>query len=172
GERFGVPHSGPPESAQQTRDADEPARPDAVDQPAVERLHPCLEQDEQREGILNVRQFPAGAALQRLDEERPGVLQVRNHDHRDERRDELKPAIVNVQLSLLVRLKPHPTGDPGRSRAPLYNWISWRANHSGSSKPEHYGASSKSKLQAKSALTPSPATSIRPTPASIRFTRQ
>jgi hypothetical protein len=43
-----------------------------------------------------------------LHEERPGVLQVRNHDHRDERRDELKPAIVNIQVSLLVRLKPTP----------------------------------------------------------------
>jgi hypothetical protein len=93
---LGVTHPRPSKSAQQTRDADEPAWSDAVNQPPVERLHPCLEQDEEREGVLNVRQFPAGATLQRLHEQRPGVLQVRDHDHRDERRDELKPSIVNI----------------------------------------------------------------------------
>src|SRR6185503_8009940 len=146
----------------QPGDADEPARPHAVDQPAVQRLHPCLEQDEEREGVLNVRQFPARATLQRLHEERPGVLQVRNHDHRDERRDELKPAIVNIQVS---------PPNPAAAGPTLYNWISWRANNSGSSKPGPYGASSKSRSRAKSGSTPSPAPSIRPTRASTRFTR-
>ena len=35
--------------------ADEPARADPIDQPAVKRLNPCLEEDEQRERELDVR---------------------------------------------------------------------------------------------------------------------
>ena len=93
-QRRGVAHARPAQAAQQSGGADEPARAEPVDEPAVERLDPGLKQDEQREGGLDVRELPAGARLQRLDEQRPGILQVGDHDHRDQRRDELEPAIV------------------------------------------------------------------------------
>ena len=93
-QRGGVPQPRPAKTAQQPGGADEPSRPQTVDQPSIERLDPRLKQDEQRERELDVGQFPTGARLERLDEERPGILQVRDHDHRDQRHDQLKPAIV------------------------------------------------------------------------------
>ena len=95
-QRGGVSQSRPAQPAQQPRGADEPARAEAIDEPSIERLDPRLKQDEQRERELNVREPPARARLERLDEERPGVLQVRDHDHRDQRGAELKPAVVDV----------------------------------------------------------------------------
>src|SRR5439155_2203018 len=41
-------------------------------------------------------QVPPGALLDRLDEQRPAVLEVRDHDHGDERGTELEPAVVDV----------------------------------------------------------------------------
>src|SRR6185369_10378437 len=67
-----------------------------VDQPAVERLHPGLKQNEERERDLDVGELPAGARLQRLDEQRPGILQIRDHDHRDQRGDQLEPLVVQL----------------------------------------------------------------------------
>ncbi len=87
-------HVGPTRTAQHARDRDEETRPQTIDQPAVERLNPCLKEDEQREGRRDLRQLPSGCRLNRLDEERPRVLKVGDHDHRHERRPELHPAIV------------------------------------------------------------------------------
>ena len=115
-QRRGVPQPRPAEAAQQSGGADEPARAEAIDEPSIERLDPGLKQDEEREGELNVGELPAGARLQRFDEERPGVLQVRDHDHRDQRRDELEPAIVQPHdpppRPKFTRRAPQ---DPGRS---------------------------------------------------------
>ena len=101
GKRSGVTEAGPTEPAEQARRADEPTRPKSIDQPPIERLDPGLEEDEQREGKLDIRQLPVRARLHRLDEQRPGVLQVRDHDHRDERRAQLKPSIVDLHVGLL-----------------------------------------------------------------------
>src|SRR6516165_1550874 len=38
--------------------------------------------------------------MHRLDEQCPGVLEVGDHDHRDEGRDELKPAAVDPQRTV------------------------------------------------------------------------
>ena len=43
--------------------------------------------------------FQPVPALQRLDEQRPRVLQVRDHDHRDQRGAQLKPAIVAIFIA-------------------------------------------------------------------------
>jgi hypothetical protein len=70
-------------------------------------LNPGLEQDEEGECKLDVGELPARARLQRLNEQRPGVLKVRDHDHRDERRDELEPSVVDVHhRPLLTRQFP------------------------------------------------------------------
>src|SRR6185312_2767802 len=67
----GIAYSGPAEAAHEARRRDETAWPDTIDQPAVERLHPGLKDDEQRERELDVGELPARAFLQWTDEERP-----------------------------------------------------------------------------------------------------
>ena len=100
------------------------------------RLHPRLKQDEQGECERNVGRFPSSRLVHRADEERPGVLEVRDHDHRDERRHELEPSIVDLQRVALLsaRLKPRapaglfasPDGGRGFSRAwPQQTRVYW-----------------------------------------------
>jgi hypothetical protein len=57
-----------------------------------------LKHDEERKRRLNIGPLPACLILHRLDEERPGVLEVRDHDHRDKRCAKLKPAIVDAHV--------------------------------------------------------------------------
>jgi hypothetical protein len=95
-QRRGVAHASPSHAAQQAGRGDEPARAETIDQPAIERLHPRLEKNEHRECCLDIRQRPAGLLLHGTDKERPCILQVGDHDHRDDRRDELEPAIVDA----------------------------------------------------------------------------
>jgi hypothetical protein len=77
------------------------SRPQPIDQPALERLHPGLKDHEQRERPLDVGELPAGLQLKRLDEERPRVLQVGDHHHRQQRGVELKPAVVDGHRAAL-----------------------------------------------------------------------
>ena len=83
------------------------------------------------------------------------VLQVGNHDHRDDGHAELEPAVVDLQGA-------------SRHAATLYNCLSWRANNSRSFKAAPYVASSRSRFPAKSASMRSPAPCIPPMPACTR----
>src|SRR5438067_1579399 len=87
--------SRPTDAAQHARDRREEARPQTVDQEPLRRLHPRLEEDEERERPLDVGQLPPRRRPHRLDEQRPRVLEVGDHDHRDERRPQLNPSIVD-----------------------------------------------------------------------------
>src|SRR5205823_14602907 len=58
--------------------------------------HPRLKEDEQRERKLDVRELPARSGAQRLHEQCPGVLEIRDHDHRHKRCAKLEPAVVDV----------------------------------------------------------------------------
>src|SRR6185312_15164405 len=69
-----------------------PARTDAVDNPALEGHQPGFEQDEDREGDLNLRLAPSELVLDRQDEERPAVLQVGDRRHAGDAENELNPA--------------------------------------------------------------------------------
>src|SRR5580658_5295044 len=93
-------HGGPTHTAQKSSERDEGARADAIDQPARKRHDPGFKRDEEGEGILNLRQVPVRPGAHRIDEERPGILQVGDHDHRDYRRDELNPAAFHGLDSL------------------------------------------------------------------------
>ena len=70
--------------------------PMTIDQPCRRAAAPGLEEDEQREGVLNVRQLPAGALLQRLHEQRPWYCRLAIMTIRHYRRAELKPAVVDI----------------------------------------------------------------------------
>src|SRR5207245_92434 len=100
----------PSDPAQYSRNRDEHTWTHAIDDPALTWLHPGLKQNEQRERPLNVRQLPARRLLHRIDEQRPRVLKVRDHDHRDERGAELNPAVVHAHRS-----PPEPA--PARRRS-------------------------------------------------------
>ena len=62
-------------------DEDDELRAVSVDEPALDRHEPRLEQDEQRERDLDGGPIPAELLLDVGDEERPSVLKIRDHHH-------------------------------------------------------------------------------------------
>src|SRR5437773_353572 len=72
-------------------DADE-LRPETVDEISLERDEPRLRQNEDGERHLNGRPPPVVPVVDRIDEERPTVLEVGDHRHADDAEDQLPPA--------------------------------------------------------------------------------
>ena len=72
---------------------DDPARPEAVDEVALDRNQPGLDQNEEREGHLDGRPAPVEFGVDRIDEQRPAVLEVRDTGHADDADDQLRPWI-------------------------------------------------------------------------------
>jgi hypothetical protein len=70
-----------------------PARADVIDDPALERHQPGLQQDEDRECDLDLGLAPSPVLLDRQHEQRPAVLQVGHARHADDAENELQPTI-------------------------------------------------------------------------------
>ena len=91
-----------PEAAQHAGGADEPARPQPIDQPAVERLHPRLKQDEQREAptgcpTASSRGLPAAASTNSVQAYcRLAIMIIATSDAH-----ELEPAVVQFMRHVL-----------------------------------------------------------------------
>ena len=83
----------PRDADQHAADQHDDLGPEAVDEPALERHQPCLGQHEDGEGHLDRSAAPAILLVDRIDEQRPAVLQVGDHHHADDASTELKPAI-------------------------------------------------------------------------------
>src|SRR5690606_3983042 len=66
-------------------------RAEFIDDPAFDRYHPGFGQHEDRESDLNGGTAPAMFCGDRIDEQRPTVLQVGNHRHGDDAEDQLTP---------------------------------------------------------------------------------
>src|SRR6185437_16083825 len=66
---------------QEPAEHDYRARPEAIGQIRLERHQPGLEQHEERKGHLDGRLAPVVVRIDRLDEDGPAVLQVRDHRH-------------------------------------------------------------------------------------------
>jgi hypothetical protein len=92
-ERVGLRVDDPPDRAENAAEQNHDARAVFVDEPALDRDQPGLEQHEQREGPLDFSARPAEFLLDIGDEERPAVLIVRDHHHREHADDQLRPAI-------------------------------------------------------------------------------
>src|SRR5207248_5703497 len=92
-----ITHGRPAEAAKDSDNGDEHARAEPDDKPTVEGLNPGLEKNKQVERSLHVRELPSVRFANRYDEQRPGVLEVGDHDHRDNGRNELEPWIQDHQ---------------------------------------------------------------------------
>ena len=75
---------------------DHDPRTKPVDQVAFDRDEPGLRQHEDREGELNRGAAPVVFLIDRPDEQRPPVLQIRDHDHADDAEEQLSPARRHV----------------------------------------------------------------------------
>ena len=72
--------------------ADHNPWPEAVNEAAAERLERSFRDDEEGEGYLNGRSAPVIFLIDRVDEERPTVLQVGGHHQADDAKRKLSPA--------------------------------------------------------------------------------
>ena len=90
GPRLGVEPPG--DSDQDATDGDQPSRAEAIHEVALERHEPGLGQDEQGEGDLNRRFSPVELAVDRVDEERPAILEISDRDHPDNAEHQLHPS--------------------------------------------------------------------------------
>ena len=91
---------------------DDPARPEAIDEVTFDRNEPSLDENEDSEGDLNGRATPVVFGIDRIDEQRPAVLQVRHACHADDADDELHPRIpergrARLGGGCLVRSRVH-----------------------------------------------------------------
>src|SRR5262249_45977875 len=116
GRGVGVHH--PAEAGQDAADQNDQLWTPLVDEPALDGNEPCLEQDEQGKGDLDLRPLPVKCLLNIWNKERPTVLQVGDHHHADETDDELCPAKEiarpsRVRLQQRVHGASHPRGPNG-----------------------------------------------------------
>jgi hypothetical protein len=81
----------PGDRDQGAADADHDPRAVFVDEIALDRYQPGLGEDEDREGDLDGRASPMVFLIDRIDEQRPSVLQVGNHHHADDAENQLPP---------------------------------------------------------------------------------
>ena len=88
--RVGIQHPG--QRDHHAAEHDDDARAVFVDEPGFDRDQPGLGHHEDREGELDRGAAPVIFRVDRIDEQRPAVLQVRDHRHADDAHDELKPA--------------------------------------------------------------------------------
>jgi hypothetical protein len=82
----------PAQPRQRATDGEERARTEAVHEESLSRCKEGLDDDQNREGDLNLRQRHAERCHQRLRKQRPDILRTRNHDHADETKQQLNPA--------------------------------------------------------------------------------
>ena len=80
----------------------DPARPEAVDEIALDRHEPGLDQHEDGEGHLDGLAAPVEFRVDGIDEQRPAVLQVRDARHADDADDQLHPGIAQGRASVLT----------------------------------------------------------------------
>ena len=67
-------------------------RADPVDHVTLKRQQPSFAQHEHGKGHLDGGAAPAGGVVDRQHEQRPAILQVRNHHHAQDADDQLAPA--------------------------------------------------------------------------------
>ena len=72
--------------------ADHDLRAELVDQVTLDRHQPGFGQHEDGEGHLDRGAAPVVFLIDRIDEQRPAVLQVGDHHHADDAEDQLTPA--------------------------------------------------------------------------------
>ena len=68
-----------------------------------------------------LRELPVHLGLHRIDEQRPGILKVGDHDHREDRGDELDPSVLSsmAYLGEQFRAGVHGAG-AGHRQHPVY----------------------------------------------------
>jgi hypothetical protein len=64
-----------------------------IDDPSFERRQPSLERDEDAEGDLDIGDGPVMGSMDRMNKQRPTILQVGDHHHADDGEDQLCPAV-------------------------------------------------------------------------------
>jgi hypothetical protein len=92
GERAGDGIECPRAGDENAAKGDHDARAETIDEPALDRHQPSLGGDEDAEGDLDGRGTPVIFLIDRIDEQRPAILQVGDHHHADDAADELSPA--------------------------------------------------------------------------------
>ncbi len=131
GIRIGV--EDPPCAGQHGAGGDDGTGAEPVDQPALDRHQPRLDDDEDRERQLDRRQSPVILRLDRIDEQRPTVLQVGDEAHADDAEDELSPAKGRVLCDVVDGATPlcaglvtdHGSGSLGFGWGAA-GWLHWR----------------------------------------------
>ncbi len=91
-QRVGIGVHDPGDGDQHAAQTNHDARAELVDQIAFERHQPRLGDDEDRERDLDRGASPVVFLVDRIDEESPAILQVRDHHHADDAEYELSPA--------------------------------------------------------------------------------
>ena len=92
-QRGGLGVDRPADGTQNATNQHHDARAVFVDEPALDRHQPGLEQHEQREGPLDRGAIPSELLLDVRDEESPAILVVRDHHHGADADRQLRPAI-------------------------------------------------------------------------------
>src|SRR5262249_60860185 len=82
---------GPGDADQHAAGADNDPGTEPIDDVALEWHEPSLHYDEDRESHLDRRAPPMEFLVERIDEQRPSVLQVCNHHHADDTDRQLQP---------------------------------------------------------------------------------
>src|SRR5262249_32865120 len=93
GQRIGDGVHRPRDGDEDAADERDEARPESIDEIALDRYEPGLAQDEDGECDLNGRLLPMELVRQWIDEERPSVLEVGDHRHAGDAEDELPPTV-------------------------------------------------------------------------------
>jgi hypothetical protein len=93
GEALGLCGQHPAAARHDRADRDQQLRPEAVDQVRLERREERLQDDQQREGELQLGERRAELLVERSGEQRPDVLRARDRHHGDEAEQKLNPAI-------------------------------------------------------------------------------
>ena len=99
GIRVGVHH--PADPAQEAAEHRDDPRAVAIHEPALNGNEPGLGEDEDREGPLDRGALPAELLLDRIDEQRPAILQVGDHRHAEHAEKELPPSSERRAIGLV-----------------------------------------------------------------------
>ena len=91
GQRIGDRVHRPGDADQHAADQHDDLGAEAIDEPALDRHQPGLRQHEDAERHLDRGPAPVVLLVDRVDEQRPAVLQVGDHHHADDADHELQP---------------------------------------------------------------------------------
>src|SRR6516164_8612012 len=91
GERVSAGVENPGERDHHAAEHDDDARAVFVDEPRLDRNEPGFGDDKDRERELDRGASPVILGIDRIDEQRPAVLQIGDHRHADDAHDELEP---------------------------------------------------------------------------------